>query len=317
MKVPKARRRARAGPPAQPGKRRGVLLVLAAIGAWSILFGDDPAADAAPPAPAPQPQPAAVAGRALHAHTWRDYSRRSYASVFSIADEDRDRAHAYRNLLSVATASVPQRELHQSFARLDERSEFTWYWLWVYANLVRHDQRVEDLHRGFDVVAQRHRPDRRLFAEIIVAAIQHIPYQLVHAGTCVEVVANPDTDRYTVDYHRDDFANDLARGRPCLPGQRFGLQSPVEFLHNLIGDCDTRVVLLFTILDHYGYDVAILASQSYLHCVLGIDLPAAGHKKRHRGRAYALWETTAPNYEPGQINPNWGDLGQWVVILTS
>lgn len=294
-----------------------VLLGFAAIGAWSGLVGDEHAADTASPATELVPRPVAVAGRAQHAHSWRDYGRQSYSCVFSIADDDRDRAHAHRNMIGGAIGSVPQPELHAHYARLDERSQFTWYWLWVYANLVRHDRHVADLYRNFEELARLHRPDRRRFAEIVVAAIQHVPYRLIHAGTCSEVVADPDTDRYTVDYHRDGFANDLARGRPCLPGQRFGLQSPIEFLHNLIGDCDTRVVLLFTILDHFGYDVAILASQSYLHCVLGIDLPAAGHKKRHRGRTYALWETTAPNYEPGQMNPNWGDLGQWVVILTS
>ena len=41
---------------------------------------------------------------------------------------------------------------------------------------------------------------------------------------------------------------------------------------NLKGDCDTRTLLLYTILSHYNYDVAV-SSEFYGHSILGINLP--------------------------------------------
>jgi hypothetical protein len=44
----------------------------------------------------------------------------------------------------------------------------------------------------------------------------------------------------------------------CDGYERFGINTPVEFIATLQGDCDTRTLLLYTILAHYGYDVALM-----------------------------------------------------------
>jgi hypothetical protein len=85
----------------------------------------------------------------------------------------------------------------------------------------------------------------------------------------------------------------------------------------LKGDCDTRTLLLFTLLTHYGYDVAILSSEVYAHSLLGICLPLGGRVFPYRGRQYVLWETTAPGVRPGLIPAEVNDLRHWRISLVS
>ncbi len=50
-----------------------------------------------------------------------------------------------------------------------------------------------------------------------------------------------------------------------------GVYAPVEFVSNLRADCDTRTVMIYTLLSRFNYDVAILNSEKYRHSVLGLN----------------------------------------------
>ena len=104
----------------------------------------------------------------------------------------------------------------------------------------------------------------------------------------------------------------------CLGNILFGFQSPVEFMSNFKGDCDTKVLLCFYILKKFGYDVAILISERFEHAVLGINLNVGGSDYvYHRGVKYYAWETTSEGFKPGYLSREDKRMRYWDVCLTS
>lgn len=145
------------------------------------------------------------------------------------------------------------------------------------------------------------------FAEMIISCIQDIPYSFVFQEECFP------PDRY------EDSIREFLEYCPecCIGNKSYGLQNPVSFIQNLKGDCDTRTVLIYSLLKYFNYDVAILNSDFYRHSIIGVNLPSSGSFKLHRGKKYAVWETTAKYYPAGQLPENFNDLTHWHVVLTS
>jgi hypothetical protein len=86
---------------------------------------------------------------------------------------------------------------------------------------------------------------------------------------------------------------------------------------NLKGDCDTRTLFLYTILSHYGYDVALLSSEYYNHSLIGINLPYDGISYLYKSQRYVLWETTAANIRPGSLPNEISNINYWRISLKS
>lgn len=86
---------------------------------------------------------------------------------------------------------------------------------------------------------------------------------------------------------------------------------------NLYGDCDTRTLLLYTMLAHYGFDVALLSSEYYNHSIIGINLPLSGLAYTYGNQRYVLWETTAPNIKAGVLPNEISNLNHWRISLKS
>ena len=145
------------------------------------------------------------------------------------------------------------------------------------------------------------------FAEMVVSCIQDIPYSFVFQEACLPA------ESY------EDSIKDILEDCPdcCVGNVLYGIQNPVSFIKNLKGDCDTRTVLIYAILKHFNYDVAILNSTFYRHSILGLNIPGSGKVKFYRGKKYILWETTAKYYSAGVLPNNYNDLKHWNVILTS
>lgn len=149
--------------------------------------------------------------------------------------------------------------------------------------------------------------NRREFAEMVVSCIQDIPYSLVFQDKC-----------YPAHNYEESIRTILEKCPECCIGNvAFGIQNPVSFLQNLKGDCDTRTVMIYSILKKFGYDVAILNSDFYKHSIIGLNLPSAGLHKKYKGKKYAVWETTNKHFELGYLSPNFDDITHWNVILTS
>lgn len=102
---------------------------------------------------------------------------------------------------------------------------------------------------------------------------------------------------------------------PCVPLQRYGILSPVEFLYSLSGDCDTRTVTLFTLLKNLGFDPIIVNSYQYRHSMLAVDVPTGGDFIMHKGRKFYFWETTATGWMPGMLPPDMPNTNYWTIIL--
>ncbi|HWB92895.1 MAG TPA: hypothetical protein VG605_13620 [Puia sp.] len=225
----------------------------------------------------------------VHHRVWKDYADSVYEGDISISTSDMARSTAFKNQLR------PHGEPLVSYDRM-------------LGALAGSDSAfLPGVYRLFDSIRVRHHPDTTGFAEIVVSFVQDIPYALVLDGDCDP---NLYSDGFTQKYLQSP-------GAVCAGFQRFGIHTPVEFMGTLQGDCDTRTLLLYTLLDHYGYDVAILSSEVYSHSLLGIDLPVAGTAYACRGKRYVLWETTTPGIPPGLIPAQLSNLSNWRISIKS
>ena len=182
------------------------------------------------------------------------------------------------------------------------------FWGDLYAYMSTNDSDALDLvYNAFANLKRANNLNSRQFADMVVTMVQDMPYALVFEGACL----SPEN-------YEESFA-DILRQCPecCIGNKRFGIQNPISYLANLKGDCDTRTVLIYTILSHFGYDIAILNSDFYKHSIIGINLPTKGSYKLYRGKKYYVWETTAQNFASGTLPYTFNDIKQWHIVLTN
>ena len=167
--------------------------------------------------------------------------------------------------------------------------------------------KLTEICKMYDKIGKEQNLNFNQFADMVVTSIQWIPYVLVLEKSCEDSKYD---GGFVTEY--------LLSGKPCLGNIKFGIQSPVEFMSNFKGDCDTRSVLCFMILDQFGYDVAVLVSEQYGHAILGINLSSGGGDYvKHKGKRYYVWETTATGFEVGNIPPACSNLRYWKPALTN
>lgn len=221
--------------------------------------------------------------------SWKDYNGKNYEGKYQIRVSDFNKAHYYKNNLNLNQNST------NSYDKV------------VY-NLKEFDKNsFNSLYNLFDSIGKSNRLNKIKFAEMIVTFVQDIPYALVLDDDCDASLYN---DRFTRNYL-------LNHTGECDGYQQFGINTPVEFLTNLKGDCDTRTLLLYTIFSHYNYDVALMSSEFYGHSIIGINLPINGIAYTYNNQRYVLWETTAPNCKPGIIPNEISNLNNWRISLKS
>lgn len=168
------------------------------------------------------------------------------------------------------------------------------YWGSIYKSLYNHDMtELNEIVDSLYQVKKNKDLNRIEAAHMIVKFVQDIPYSFVMSEPCEPV--------------KD--------GKPCQGDSRFGILSPVEFLYTLKGDCDTRTVLLFSLLKNFGYEPLILISNEYLHSMIALNIPATGDYITHKGRKFYFWETTNTGWEPGMISPDMQNIEYWDVAL--
>jgi hypothetical protein len=182
------------------------------------------------------------------------------------------------------------------------------FWGELYSYIEKKDAPSLDLVMAtFTRINAKKKLNQMDFAEMVVTCIQDIPYSFVLQGACLPA------------QNYEDSTKDLLEDCPecCIGNIPYGIQNPVSFIKNLKGDCDTRTVLIYSILKHFEFDVAILNSNFYRHSILGINIPGSGKTKLHKGKKYLLWETTAKYYSAGVLPSNFNDIRHWNVVLTS
>ncbi len=221
--------------------------------------------------------------------TWQDYDGNRYEGSYQIKKSDFNKAHYYKNNLKLY--QTEQNTYDEMIYRLKE-----------------HDKNsLNGIYKLFDSLKVSNKLDKIQFAEVVVSFVQDIPYTLILDKDC------------DISFYKDEFIiNYLSKSNAkCDGNQRFGINTPIEFLTSLNGDCDTRTLLLYTVLEHYDYDVALLCSDQYGHSIIGINLPINGTAINYYNQRYVVWETTAHGIRPGILSQQFSNLNNWRISIKS
>lgn len=226
-----------------------------------------------------------------HEVNWDDFSRRSYLNRYTTGT------------LEFAASN----KRHSAWANARINDELLFYHD-IYEDLYTGDRKKLDSLVGyFEGERRRKNLDPLSTAEMVVTFVQEIPYVLVHDGSCKEASSQ---GGFIATYHAD--------GKPCLPNIIAGVQSPYEFAHTLEGDCDTRSLLAYSILDQLGIGASVWVSREYGHSVLGVAVPAnSSNYKRLSGTRYFATELTAKGFRVGMIAPEHSDMDNWTIVLNN
>jgi hypothetical protein len=223
-----------------------------------------------------------------HYRVWQDYNSKEYSGNIKVKVSDFRNMANYRNNISVSPQDPNQ--YNEIVSKIYDFNK----------------NKLGLLYVMFDSLKIKHNLSKIKFAEVITSCIQDIPYTLILDNDCN---ANRYNDKFISEY--------LGSGGKCEGFVKFGLLSPTEFTGSLIGDCDTRTLLLFTVLNHYNYDVVMLGSELYRHSIIGINLPYNGISKVINGKRYVIWETTSQGILPGVLPRELSDMRFWNVTLIS
>lgn len=221
--------------------------------------------------------------------SWQDYEGNKYEGKYQIRLSDYKNSNFYKQNLQSNGSDL------RSYDKI------------VYSLKQNDKNKLNGLYKLFDSIGQSNELNKMQFAEMVVTFVQDIPYALVLQEDC-----NPSL--YSDSFIRKYLSS---KNADCNSFQKFGINTPVEFLVNLKGDCDTRTLLLYSVLSHYNYDVALMSSEQYSHSILGINLPFEGLAFKASNQNYVLWETTSPNLKAGIVSSEISNLNYWRISLKS
>jgi len=97
------------------------------------------------------------------------------------------------------------------------------------------------------------------------------------------------------------------------PEGKLDLLPPLGTLASRFGDCDTKALLLYILLEKSGVDCVMFWSFHYKHAMLGVALNLSGNYKSYKGKKYFFIETTYPGWNIGDIDPEMKDLSLWYI----
>ena len=97
------------------------------------------------------------------------------------------------------------------------------------------------------------------------------------------------------------------------PGGVLDLFPPLGTIAYRFGDCDSKAMLLYVILERMGVDCAMLWSYNYKHAMLGIRVNGRGNFLTTNGKKYYFLETTYPNWDMGEIPPEFNNIKFWFI----
>lgn len=222
-----------------------------------------------------------------HYRHWQDYDGNIYDGKYSIKKSDFDNAKAYKNSHLINSNNANDYDKMLFSLKEFDREKFN------------------SLYQLFDTLKVNRKLDNVAFVNMVFTFVQDIPYTIVLPDNC-------DPKLYADNFIKTYLTTNQGK---CDGFEKFGINTPVEFMATLNGDCDTRTLLLYTILTHYNYDVALLSSEVYSHSIIGINLPFEGKSYNYNGQNYVLWETTAPNIKAGIIPNEISEITNWRISL--
>ena len=205
--------------------------------------------------------------------TSSSFSRRNYKLSFQLLEKEVKNALAYLDELTKLSA----RDLN-----IDQRyrhdkvlySKLMWHEIYRRIYWQAYDK-FDMILKGFDEVFSIEKMNDRDKIYFIISFVQNIKYQ--------------------------------------RPGGELDLLPPLGALATKYGDCDTKALLLYIILEKAGVDCVMFWSFQYKHAMLGIAINARGNFKSLGGKDYYFVETTYPGWNIGDIDPEMGNLSLWYV----
>jgi hypothetical protein len=88
---------------------------------------------------------------------------------------------------------------------------------------------------------------------------------------------------------------------------------PLGTIAYRFGDCDSKALLLYVILEKMGVDCAMLWSHNYKHAMLGIKVNGRGKFLTANGKKYYFLEATYPNWDVGELPPEFSNIKFWFI----
>jgi hypothetical protein len=217
---------------------------------------------------------------------WNDNSKRKHSTTLNVYSNEYFKSKEFKENLQLDFRAKNIPTIYSDISKRDYKKLST-----LYSSL----KKIKSSNPGLS---------RKDFADVIVTMVQNIPYGLQVPGDC------------NVSYENNDMVKKLVKsGFTCESNIKFGLYSPLEFIGNFKGDCDTRTVFLYTLMKRFDYDTVILNSLQYQHSILGVNLPSYGKFKEHNGKKYYVWETTAPGFKIGLLPKKISDISKWDIVI--
>jgi hypothetical protein len=187
---------------------------------------------------------------------------------------------------------------------------------------------MNDIINQLQSIAVAYNLDTRELADVTVSMIQNIPYTLIHQMSHESILkmAKEKHFDFLITYHNDPNNNPYDRewyGGCRDSVEPAGVFTPAEFISTMKGDCDTRTLLLFTLMKKMGYDVAIIngPGHSMLGCNLKPENPASPYITNNSSQYY-FWETTFFYNQNGNTGPRLGEISdpefnvkEWKIVL--
>jgi hypothetical protein len=241
---------------------------------------------------------------------WMDYNYNSYNVTFKVPNTDVQQGE-HNRLYEIRPLPMMQDEID-------------------YSTLIRSGgiSFMNDLIDQLHSIAFTSNLNYRQLADVTVSMIQNIPYTLVHQmshESILEMAKEKKID-FLINYHNDPNNNPFDRewyGGCKDSVEPAGVYSPSEFISTMKGDCDTRTLLLFTLMKKMGYDVSIVngPGHSMLGCNLLPENPSSVFIENNTSRYY-FWETTFFYNQNGITGPRLGDVidpnfnvQDWKIVL--
>ncbi len=220
---------------------------------------------------------------------WRDYSGSEYTGDYYIFKSDYEKS---------------KNNKHSLFGS-NQRSNYNF----IVHKIKEFDQnKLGGVYKMFDSLATKRKLTNLQFATMVIAFVQDYNYSLILPQEC-------DPNVYS-DYFVKNYLT--KNNGLCIPNEPFGLMTPLETIATSNADCDTRTLLIYTILSKYGYDLVMLSSDLYGHSLIGINLPYYGSNYFTYGNTkYALVETTVPAARPAYIPNEIANMNNWYISLKS
>jgi hypothetical protein len=210
---------------------------------------------------------------------WKDYQGNVFCMDYLSDPSEEAAAAKYRNEF-----------------RFPMEDDYRIFWQAVYDSLYQADiGKIDQVCDSLEKIRDAHGLGKSAFADAIVTFVQDIDYVFVLWDEGCGTGEYPSTG--------------------CLDDVRFGLYSPIEFLGGWIGDCDTRALLLYSILKRFGYHPGIAISREYQHAMLVLRAPSSGDFILHKGAKYYFWETTAKGWPLGAMPPTTSNIHKWHVVM--